>query len=179
MLRFSRGNILPTSRGAEARPVRAGPSPPKGLKARPEDRTALLRAFAEGGADRLAAGAGGRGADLNLVGAAVAVAVVIRAAAHRAGNPLLVLGFVGLLPFILFFPFLSVKKCRSLPAGGKARLYFRKRLSRRKTGNRRRADLGFCRAAEYRVRFPARAVRLAEGGIVLFFVFVPLLSACS
>ena len=85
----------------------------------------------------------------------------------------------GLLPFILFFPFLSVKKCRSLPAGGKARLYFRKRLSRRKTGNRRRADLGFCRAAEYRVRFPARAVRLAEGGIVLFFVFVPLLSACS
>ena len=54
-----------------------------------------------------------------------------------------------------------------------------KRLSRRKTGNRRRADLGFCRTAEYRVRFPARAVRLAEGGIVLFFVFVPLLSACS
>ena len=92
--------------------------PQKGLKARLEDRTVLLRAFAEGGADRLAAGAGGRGADLNLVGAAVAVAVVIRAAAHRAGNPLLVLGFVG---FVAVHTLFSVPFRKKVPQSARRR----------------------------------------------------------
>lgn len=105
------------ARGSAACSSRAVPLK-KGLKARPEDRTALLRAFAEGGADRLAAGAGGRGADLNLVGAAVAVAVVIRAAAHRAGNPLLVLGFVGLVAVHTLF---SVPFRKKVPQSARRR----------------------------------------------------------
>ena len=104
-------------RGSAACSSRAVPLK-KGLKARPEDRTALLRAFAEGGADRLAAGAGGRGADLNLVGAAVAVAVVIRAAAHRAGNPLLVLGFVG---FVAVHTLFSVPFRKKVPQSARRR----------------------------------------------------------
>ena len=80
-----------------------------------------LLTLAEGGADRLAAGAGGRGANLDLIGAAVAIAVVVRATAHRAGNPLLVLGFVRFVAVHVHFSVPFHKKGLPIPnSGGKA-----------------------------------------------------------